>query len=232
MSGTVVQTSTGFSNSAVSTQTVTMGATPTSGNLLIAMVTFDKDPTVINAPTGFTVAASVRGASTGGAIAYKISDASETTVSFTTTTARQYQMAVREYSGLDTFDVAAFTAYSDTSVTSRSSNTTATTASATALAIALFGSDSRGNTDAGGAFTNSFVDQAIDPGGATGNAGFYVAIRDLTSTGTYETTYSTSGTGDQMVGMIAVFYLAGGGGGVNGNRMPLRMRNPLKGIIG
>lgn len=210
MSGTVVQTSTGFNNTAQTTQTVTMSVTPTTGNLLIAMVTYDKDATAINAPSGFTMAASVRGASTSGAIAYKISDATETTVSFTSTTARVYQMAVREYSGIDTFDVAAFTAYSDTAVTSRSSNTTATTASATALAIALFGSDSRGNTDAGGAFTNSFVDQAIDPGGASGNAGFYVAIRDLTSTGTYETTYSTSGTGDQMVGMIAVFYQSGG----------------------
>lgn len=216
MSGTVVQTSTNFNDAVgATTQTVTMGATPTSGNLLIAMITYDKNATAITQPTGFTMVQSITGTSTCSAMAYKISDGTENTVSFTSTSGRPFQMAVREYSGLDTFDTSAFTTYSDTAVTSRSSNTTATTTSATALAIALFGSDSRGNTDAGGAFTNSFVNQSIDPGGASGTSGFYVAIRDLTSTGTYETTYSTSGTGDQMTGMIAVFYLAGGGGTAN-----------------
>jgi hypothetical protein len=214
----------------------TFDSATTTGNVIIVKVAIDKSSSTITTPSGFTSILSYSSTSVSGAMSYKISDGTETTITYTTVTARIFQMCIEEWTSVGAFDVSATANSGGTSVTSQTSGTTATTANANSIAFAFFGSDSRGGTDAGVAYTNSFVTDSVDPGGGSGagNAGYYAANKTLTSTGAQTTTFSTTGGGDQMFGVIAVFADTGGGGGggVNGNRMPLRMRNPFKGIIG
>jgi hypothetical protein len=220
MAGTQVQQKLAYVNSAGSTSiTVTLDSTATSGNLLLAYLTVDKSSGAITVPTGFTLIHDYVSSSVSIAMAYKFSDGTETAITWNHANARSMKQAqVLEYSGLNTFDVAAEANSGATSVTSQTSGTTATTASTSARAFALFGSDSKGNTDAGVAYTNSFTSTYTDPGGInTGCSGLYSAEKDLSATGTQETTFSTTGGGDQMAGAIAVFYQSGGGGGGGAN---------------
>lgn len=215
MAGTQVQQKLAYVNSVGSTSiSATFDSATTSGNLLLAYLTVDKDSGAITVPTGFTLVHDYVGLSVSIAMAYKFSDGTETAVTWNHATARTMkQMQILEYSGLDTFDVSAEADSANANTTSQTSGTTATTASTSARAFALFGSDSKGSTDAGVAYTNSFTSTYTDPGGInTGCSGLYSAEKDLSATGTQETTFSTTNpTGDQMAGIIAVFYLAGGG---------------------
>lgn len=219
MAGTQVQQKLAYVNASGTTISATFDSATTSGNLLLAYLTVDKSSGAITVPTGFTLVHDYVGASVSVAMAYKFSDGTETTITWTHATARTLkQMQILEYSGLDTFDVKAEADSANVNTTSQTTGTTATTASASARAFALVGSDSKGGTDAGGAWTNSFTSTFTDPGTYdTGCSGLYSAEKDLSSTGTQETTYSTTGAGDQMAGMIAVFYNSGGGGGPTGN---------------
>jgi hypothetical protein len=210
MTATLVQTKTAFSD-AGATPSATFTSTPTSGNILECRVSWDKNAVSCATPAGWTLVQSYFSSAVGGAWFRKVSDGTEGTVTLSPGANRPYQMCLFEWSGIDSFDVSATANSGATAVTSQASGTTATTANANSTLMAFFGSDSRGNTDAGAAFTNSFTDEAIDPGGASGTSGFYNARREVSSTSTYSTTYSTSGGGDQMFGMIAVYYLASGG---------------------
>lgn len=214
MSGTQVQQKLAYSSTINTTITVTLDSTATSGNLLITYVTVDKSATSFTVPTGFTLIHDYVSSQVSIAAAYKFSDGTETAITWTLGGARQYKQAqVLEYSGLDTFDVKAEADSGSSSVTSQSTGTTATTASTSARAFALVGSDSKGSTDTGGAWTNSFTSTYTDPGGlASGAPGLYSAEKDLSSTGTQTTSYSTTGVGDEMAGTIAVFYQSGSSG--------------------
>lgn len=216
MTATLVQTKTAYSDTTTA-PTATYTSTPTSGNVLECRISWDKNAVSCATPSGWTLVHSYFSSSVGGAWFRKVSDGTEGTVTLSPGANRPYQMCLFEWSGIDTFDVSATANSGATAVTSQTSGTTATTAQANSTIFAFFGSDSRGSTDAGAAFTNSFTDEAINPGGATGTSGFYNARREVSSTGTYETTYSTSGVGDQMFGMIAVYYMSGGGGGGGAN---------------
>lgn len=211
MTATRVQIKTAFSDTAAA-PSATYTSTPTSGNVLECRVSWDKNAVSCTTPTGWTLVQSRFGADCCGIWFRKVSDGTEGTVTLAPNTNRPYQMCLFEWSGIDTFDTSATANSGTTAVTSQASGTTGTTAQANSTLFAFFGSDSRGSTDTGGAFNNSFTDESINPGGASGNAGFYNAKREVSSTGTYSTTYSTTGTGDQMFGMIAVYYLASGGG--------------------
>lgn len=195
-----------YSNTAKTTQTLTFTAA-TAGNLLVAFVGHDKNATGASVTSGWTLVDFENASTqTSGALAYKIAAGGETSVTFTVTTSRKWVGWVGEFAGLGAVEVAASANSGATSVTSQTSGTTSTTTTATATALAFFSSDSKGNTDAGISFTNSFTLESTDPGGIdTGNAGVYVARKELTTTGTQETTFSSTGSGDQMIGMIAVF---------------------------
>jgi hypothetical protein len=221
--GTQVQQKIAFSATSNTTISVTLDSAPTSGNLLITYLTVDKSSGAITVPTGFTLVLDQVNADCALAMAYKISDGSETTITWNFAAARSYkQTQYLEYSGLDTLDVYAEANSGTSNVTSQTSGTTGTTAQSSAHAFALFSSDSKGNTDAGVAFTNGFTSTYTytEPGSInTGTSGLYSAEKVLSATGTQETTFSTTGAGDQMIGAIAVFYLAGGGGGGGSNGM-------------
>lgn len=97
--------------------------------------------------------------------------------------------------------------------TSQASGTTATTAVADALALAFFAGDSAFNLIAGRSYTNSFSeDQFAHDTDVAARAACILARRVLTATGTYSTTFSTTDTGDEMYGSIAVFKKAAAAG--------------------
>lgn len=210
--GTQVQQKIAWENTSDTNISVTLDSAPTSGNLLLAYLTVDKSSGAITVPTGFTLILDQVNTDCSQAMAYKISDGSETTITWNFATSRTLkQCQYLEYSGLDTLDVYAEANSGTSNVTSQTSGTTGTTAQSSAHAFALFSSDSKGNTDSGIAYTNSFTSTYTDPGSIpTGCSGLYSAEKVLSSTGTQETTFSTTGAGDQMIGAIAVFYQAGG----------------------
>lgn len=216
---TLVQRKTSFSDTTTTTMATTFDSATTSGNVIIVKLSIDKSASTITTPSGFTSILAYNATSVSGAMSYKTSDGTETTITYATVNARMYQMCIEEWTDVGAFDVSATANSGATSVTSQTSGTTATTANANSIAFAFFGSDSRGGTDAGVAYTNSFVSDGVDPGGSSGagNAGYYAANKTLTSTGTQTTTFSTTGGGDQMFGVIAVFADTGGGGGPTGN---------------
>lgn len=79
---------------------VTLGATPTAGNLLVAFFGWNGSSSTYTPPAGWTVAKQWNGPSGFGAIWYKIAGAGESpTVSTTPPSGNQYDLHVAEFSG-------------------------------------------------------------------------------------------------------------------------------------
>lgn len=88
--------------------------------------------------------------------------------------------------------------------TSISSGTTGTTAQNDEIAIAFFASDRFDTIDGTRAYTNSFTEVVISDG--TGSrASSWLAKKVLSATGTVESTFSCTDTGDEMYGSIATW---------------------------
>lgn len=210
---TQVQTKTAELASTTS-KSVTLDATATNGNILIALCSFDKDAGTVTAPSGFSTAVVVKAdISVTLALCYKVSDGTEDTITYTHTTSRSGCMWVGEYSGLSgsTPNVAIITNDNGTSeISTISTGTTGATTQNNTLAIVAMGSDTATKTDDGAAWTNSFAQQAY-LGSSSAYPGFSVATKSLTSTGTVESTFSTTDVGDQMAA-IAIVWAEGAGG--------------------
>ena len=193
------------------THAISLPALATAGNLLVSWPTYDKDAGTLTAPTGWSPVIQVLSANgvTLG-FSWKVSDGTEQSITWTCTTARPVAIRVAEYSGISTpiLDVSSTGTTSGSSATSVSTGTTAATTDATATAFAIMGVDTVSNVSAGRAWTNSFVEQEF----SGTNSAFSHALKELTSTGTQESTFSTTGGGDQMVAIMAVFKSNAGGG--------------------
>ena len=207
---TRVQSVSGKSSTTVTSRSLTITA-PAAGSLIVTALSVDKDSGAITVPTGFTLINSYTSTDVSGAFAYKISNGTETSVVWNWTTARTAASGVGVWTGLIGFDVSAEADSGVSVVTSQSTGTTATTAQANELAIAVVTADTGGNVDAGRAWTNSFTEfiwESDTP--ASGIPGLGMASKTLSSTGTVESTFSASDTGDQMWASIATFKASGG----------------------
>lgn len=182
--------------------------TPTSGTLLVTALGVDKSSGDIIKPFGWElIDPEYIGSSVSGAWAWKISDGTESLVTwaYATTRARP-QMWLAEYSGLDTLDVVASDNSGTSTTQSQSSGTTSITAKADGRAFAIFGADTYTNISGGRSYTNSFVEGLHTTDGSS--PALMVAEKELSSLGVQECTFNTTTGGDQMFGKIAVFYLS------------------------
>ena len=71
----------------------------------------------------------------------------------------------------------------------------------------MMAADTADSVTDGRAWSNGFTEQAFVTGGAAGPPGLSVADKVLTATGTVETTFSTTDTGDQMYAQVATFHV-------------------------
>lgn len=206
------QTST--ANSASPSHTISSG--PTSGNLLVAAVS----ARVAGTGSGNAITVSGwttlhQGSGTSFAhqswVGYKISDGTETAVTPTfqtsssnTDTCISY-MEVSGFTGTPTLDASSEDASNiDTNVTAQSTGSaTATQANGIAVAfVSAFSSDLWATSQS---WSNSFVSRA-DGGNNFNYPGVWSATLEYASTGAKTTTNTTTDTGDQAYGAIALFY--------------------------
>ncbi len=208
---TQTQSVSGKSGTTVTSRSLTITA-PAAGSLIVTALSVDKDSGAITVPTGFTLINSYTSANVSGAFAYKISNGTETSVVWNWTTARTAASGAGVWTGTIGFDVATEADSGVSVVTSQSTGTTATTAQANELAITVVTADTGGNVDTGRAWTNSFTELIWESDtSVSGIPGLGMADKTLAATGTVETTYSTTGIGDQMWASIATFKAGSGG---------------------
>lgn len=100
------------------------------------------------------------------------------------------------------------------STTSISTCPTGTTSQADELAVAFFAADNGGNVTDGRSYSNTFIEQFFSTSGA--RASSIIAKKILSATGAVETTFTTTDTGDEQYGAVAVFrqLVAAGGDGL------------------
>jgi len=187
---------------------VALDSVATSGNLLASWVAYDKNAGTITGPSGWSTPILIKGGSSVTlAFSWKESDGTEQSVTWLNSTNRGAVAKITEISGFDTpvLDVSAVSVDSNTAVTSRSTGTTTTTTAAETFAIALMGVDSYTNVNTGRAWTNSFTEEEFGFNTVSGLPGFSEAHKTLSATGIVESTFSTTGGGDQMAALVAVF---------------------------
>jgi hypothetical protein len=193
-----------------------------AGNLLVTCFGVSADAGNITHPDGWTLGDDYSGATTLGGTgwAYKIAAGGETSALWSWDGNHSNRgMAVLEYTG--PFDATPLDVQDqdetnvNTTVTTQSSGSITTTA-ASELLIAFFVGSNASNLDGGRALTNEFVEDIAvftSPRPAA-------AINSLvvSSTGTYDTDFSTTESGAPMYGAIAGFKedVGGGGGGKSG----------------
>lgn len=205
MAATEVQTV--IQSHVATTVTVTI-ATAVSGNLLISAFSQDKSAGTITIPTDFILINQDVTTDVSVSVAYKIAVGGETSITWTCTGGGGSGGAgwVGEYSGLTAtpLDQKAEEANSGSAVTSKSTGITGETAQSNELALAYLAIDSASNFQTGRAWTNNFSEIDVYVPGS-GAAGISIARKDLVATGTVETTFSTTDTGDQMTAGVVTF---------------------------
>ena len=221
-------------NGSNTSKTLTFGWTATAGRLLVLSASWDKEITgLIDWPTGEWTQIDVlqSGNSTQGVTAamyYKIAIGNETSVELSWNESEDISIRVGEYSGIVTTNPLdrSSSAFSTGAVLSQSTGTTAATTQNDELAIALMGSDSGSDTNTGRSWSNGFTELTY-LAGVAGDPVLSVARKDLTSTGTVETTFSVTTGGDEMVAIVATFKVSGLSGGAT---FPLAEDTPLSGL--
>lgn len=223
-----VQTVSGSNTTTAATSSSRSISAPAAGSLIVTGISIDKDSGAITVPTGFTLLHDHVAADTSGAMAYKVSDGTETSVQWSWTTSRMHASWVVVYTAADTptLDQKAENNSGTTAVTSISTGTTGTTATANELAIAMAGADSGASVLNGRSWTNSFTQIISDPDPASGAPAAVVAEKSLSSTGTVETTFSTTSAGDQMWATVATFREGTGGLSVSPDAIGLTLGTP------
>lgn len=213
MTYTIVQTKQAYAGASATTHSITLDAAATAGNMLLVILFGDKNMGTINTPTTsgvtpLTVIQQANLTSVSGGMAYKVANGGETTITWTWTTSRESCLYVFEISGLTSspYDVSAMTASGDTAGKTKSTGTTATTAQADELAVAVMMADTQDNCSGGRSWSNSFTEYAHV--NSTSREGGSIATKTLSATGTVETTFTTTSTGDQMMAIVATFKIA------------------------
>lgn len=201
--------------------TLTFDATATSGNLLVVVVSWDQVGSAYSTPSGWTAGPTIP-IGTGNfnaAIFWKISDGTETAVLLSMTGAAPMGVggAFAEFEGAFAASPLDQAAENEdniaTAVTSQTSGTTGTTAQADELLLGLFACDRISLIDLSRSYSNSFTEVATSQLGVN-RGGALIAKLVVAAPGTYETTLTTTDTGDEMYGAILTFKKLAGVGGV------------------
>lgn len=197
-------------NSVVSA-TVTLPEPATAGNLLVAVGSVDKTASYNDPPAGWSrIIADNSNAGVSQQYIYKIAAGGETSVTLTPVSVSRSQSAlIAEYMNVGTLGVTAQNSQG-TPATTCSSGTTASNSNVPALGVSFFGSDSAANVEIGRTYSNGFDEYAFTGEASAGTPGSNLADKVLVASGTVETTFTTTDTGDEMLGAIGVFYTLSG----------------------
>lgn len=204
---------------ATTSTTVTLDATATSGNLLVALVNYQSDLAIGTTPTGWTSWGDFQRTAGAGSnrgdqhIYFKISDGTETAVTVAIASSGWISCAVHEHEGpweASPKDVASSGDTGAGTATSQSTGTTATTASANSVAVAIGHNWNGGVTS--DAWDNGFTIQesALYATGSSVSSAYKV----LSATGTVTSTFSYTGDAKRLIATVVVF---SGTAGVTGS---------------
>lgn len=193
------------------TPAISYDTTPTSGNVLIAVLATQSDTTPITAPTGFTLLQSgASGTNVTIAIAYKVSTGTEGIIEWTKASATHNTLYINEVSGLTGSAPTASGIDTDTGI-NRTSMTISTSGSANDgdFAMAFAGSQQATNVEAGRAWSDGYTETTAGGTGTTRPL-LSASRKNLTATGVTSTTFSTTGSGDQLAGVIMAWAQSAG----------------------
>jgi len=202
-----------FNNSPtdVATVTATFAALPAAaGNIIVAVLSVDKEALTVGAIVGFSAPVVIKsGNSVTLAYCYKVSDGTENSFTQSWVYDSVGRYGVLWVGEIDSAvggipDVVAQNDSAGLSVTSLSTGlTTAVTGSG--FALGLWAIDTHSNTNAGRNYSNGFSEiffnDFVDPYNV---CGLIVASNEIL-TGTVESTFSTTDTGDQIAAAMLVF---------------------------
>lgn len=191
--------------------------TATAGRLLVFAATVDKSSGGSTPGSGWTGETALDSDNTDVScfIHWKKAAGGETSVTATIGTARTYRCAVFEYSLTDdnpTFDGGQDNFDTDTNAACSTGTATSLSSAETQAGFAVWGRDSAAN-DSTNSISNSFS-EVISDYTSDSNIPDFCFAENLSFSGTTgESTLTTNGSGDQRVGMIAVFYEGAAAGG-------------------
>ena len=200
------------------THTATLGFTPVAGRLLICWITVDKSSGTITADTadGWTLVFGQSNSSVSIGCQWKVADgdSTDTTPTFTLGTSRPAHLSVQEYSaseGTITLDGSA-NAYTGSTTTSQTSGTASSLSSTeTQMAAVCHGMDTgQGNTFSSYSPNTASVTGNLFNFAMTVNPAHATADNVSFSGTSAAATLNVTGTADQMVGGIVVFYHTAG----------------------
>ncbi len=193
--------------------TITLDSVATNGNLIVTGVAIDKASGAITVPTGFTLIQKGEGGISSGAMAYKISDGTEQSITWNWTELQEGTVWVGEFSGLAKTDVLDTSTENESYLTASDNGShyvgPVTTNQADELAIAIYFSDSGNSVGSTQSFSDGFTTIAKDTD-TSGSPFIHVANKILTSIGTVETTHIHDGTGDESYTILATFKAGSG----------------------
>jgi hypothetical protein len=198
----LVQAQSAASNANATSISTTLPATPTRGNLLVAVAGNASSSTPLT-PAGWSVAIDQTANAPGQAIFYKIAGAAESA----TVTISGYSSATRlgiqvyEYRGAATSAPLDRTASSSGTGTVMSSGTTATTSVANELVVAAFVINTGTTVDG---WTNAFDERSDVANGGGSQSTFAGGDVAVSASGTYATT-ATAAASAAWRGQIATF---------------------------
>lgn len=204
---TFVQPATGQSAGSTTSASATFGAATTSGNLLVLVMGGDKNTGALTA-TGWTEVYSLLSTSVSLYVWWKVSTGeTSVSVSWATTSTAGNMMWVGEYSDAGSGSWAVVGQASNiTDETNVSSKTTGTTGTLTGdgMSIAAAAVDSSQSVTTVSAWGNSYATRYSGTGG-TGRGAPFVAELAVTAGTTTSSTFSYTGTADQVSAAVAVF---------------------------
>lgn len=190
------------------------GGAPTAGNLLIAALGLTAQQASMTGPTDWTLIEQVTfgAGNMFGAWHYKISDGTEDTIAYSWGASASGTIVIMEFDDdVTTLDDSADDE-SDISTAVTTFDTGAATATvATGLALVMFNADDGRNVDAGRAYSDSFLEEIAAFNAAAGRGAVFIAAKAISGTGSYSCQYTTSDTGDEGYGSVALFVTPAGG---------------------
>ena len=188
---------------------------PKPGNIIFAVGSYRLTASLssITIPSGFTLIQESLLLTSAGFVAWKVADGTETSFSATTSggTLSTEMLAIIEFPGIGLNSATLHDSDIDTS--KRNSNTKTVTTGTSTLAASRgcaygFAMPFSGNNwePATCSWDNDFVAQAaiLSPG-TPGRACVYVATKVLVESGDYTSTFTTTDTGNNIIGAMAIF---------------------------
>lgn len=205
MAETLVQ-SKSYTGTAASSHSIVLDAGPTQGNLLVLAVVSDA---TVNTPSGWSVVNSAVD-DTGTYMYTKDAGAGESaTITVSPASSAALAMAVLEYSGMSASSLDKTEKAIDQS-TPCSTGTTATTTQGDEVLVGMVGVNQAASRTIS-SWSNSFTQQfSVATGSGSSHVRLGVALRTVSSTGTYETAATLSGAQINSSGIIGTFKIAAG----------------------